>query len=93
MYFTICAQFTSVSSHKPKTCASALTVLALTDGDHTLSENDINVLLRARTVLALFRPSRALLETVHKATNTPIDIPSLELADELPLLVYMSVPY
>lgn len=93
MYFTICAPFTSVSSHKPKTCASALTVLALTDGDHTLSENDINVLLRARTVLALFRPSRALLETVHKATNTPIDIPSLELADELPLLVYMSVPY
>ncbi|KAF7431079.1 hypothetical protein PC9H_006797 [Pleurotus ostreatus] len=74
----------------PKTCASALTVLALTDGDHTLSENDINVLLRARTVLALFRPSRALLETVHKATNTPIDIPSLELADELPLLVYIA---
>ncbi|KAF7431089.1 hypothetical protein PC9H_006808 [Pleurotus ostreatus] len=76
----------SVSDRKKS--AVNLSVLALTGEEHTLSESDIDKTLRAGTVLALFGPSRALLETVHKATNTPIDIPSLELADGLPLLVY-----
>ncbi|KAG9224182.1 hypothetical protein CCMSSC00406_0006850 [Pleurotus cornucopiae] len=68
---------------------SSIAVLALTGDDHTLSVSDIDEKLRAGTVLALFGPSRELLETIHEATNTPIDIPSLELADGLPLLVYM----
>ncbi|KAF4569497.1 hypothetical protein EYR36_009289 [Pleurotus pulmonarius] len=80
-------QCNSVSDRKKS--AANLSVLALTGEEHMLSGSDINKALYAGTVLSLFRPSRALLEAVHKTTNTPIDIPSLELSDELPLLVYM----
>lgn len=78
---------TSISDRKKS--GSHFAVLALIGDENTLSESDVDKTLRAGTVLCLFRPSRALLQAVHKATRTPIDIPSLELADGLPLLVYM----
>lgn len=80
-----------VSQLKRKKSGANLSVLALTGEEHMLSESDVDKVLHSGTVLSLFGPSRALLEAVHKATKTPIDIPSLELADGLPLLVYMSV--
>ncbi|KAF9497793.1 hypothetical protein BDN71DRAFT_531236 [Pleurotus eryngii] len=78
---------TSTSDRKKS--GSNFSVLALTGDEHTLSESDVDKALCAGTVISLFGPSRALLETVHKATSTPIDIPSLELADGLPLLICM----
>ncbi|KAG9224221.1 hypothetical protein CCMSSC00406_0004720 [Pleurotus cornucopiae] len=82
-------QLIVVSQLKRKKSGSHFAVLALIGDEHTLSESDVDKTLCAGTVLCLSRPSPALLEAVHKATGTPIDIPSLELADRLPLLVYM----
>ncbi len=59
--------------------------------EHTLSAAEIDQWMRSKTVLALFTPSRSFLETIHKVTNTPIDIPSLYVPQGLPLLVYMYV--
>ncbi|KAF7431095.1 hypothetical protein PC9H_006814 [Pleurotus ostreatus] len=73
----------------PATRTSSLAALALKGEEYTLSESDITLMLPAKTVLIFFGPTSTLLETVQSATNTPIDIPSLELVDGLPLLVYM----
>ncbi|KAJ8474996.1 hypothetical protein ONZ45_g15758 [Pleurotus djamor] len=65
-------------------------VLALSGSEHVLSEADVDNLLHSGTSLALFKPEHALLETIHKATQTPIDIPSLKLSDDLPLSIYVA---
>ncbi|KAL4259427.1 Gfo/Idh/MocA-like oxidoreductase N-terminal domain-containing protein [Pleurotus pulmonarius] len=73
----------------PKKKGTHISVLAIMGEEHTLSVAEIDQWMRSKTVLALFAPSRAVLETIHKATNTPIDIPSLYVPQGLPLLVYM----
>ncbi|KAF4569496.1 hypothetical protein EYR36_009288 [Pleurotus pulmonarius] len=79
---------TSTSS-SPATKAPSLAALALKGEEYTLAENEITLMLDAKTVLIFFEPTSTLLETVQRATNTPIGIPSLGLVDGLPLLVYM----
>ncbi|KAJ8469178.1 hypothetical protein ONZ45_g16978 [Pleurotus djamor] len=63
--------------------------LSLAGHGHALREADVNEMLNNGTALALFQPQASLLETIHKATKTPIDIPSLNLHQVLPLLVYV----
>ncbi|KAJ8468748.1 hypothetical protein ONZ45_g17130 [Pleurotus djamor] len=63
--------------------------LSLAGHGHALREADVNEMLNNGTALALFQPQASLLETIHKATKTPIDIPSLSLHQDLPLLVYV----
>ncbi|KAF4594233.1 hypothetical protein EYR40_009036 [Pleurotus pulmonarius] len=73
----------------PKKKGTHLSVLGIMGEEHTLSAAECDQWMRSKTVLALFTPSRSFLETIHKATNTPIDIPSLYVPQGLPLLVYM----
>ncbi|KAF4569528.1 hypothetical protein EYR40_008503 [Pleurotus pulmonarius] len=63
-------------------------VLAIAGEEHVLSARDVDEKLRAGTVLALFKPGRALLDAVCADADPPVDAASVELADGAPLLVY-----
>ncbi|KAF9499371.1 hypothetical protein BDN71DRAFT_177170 [Pleurotus eryngii] len=76
----------------PKKKGTPIAVLAIAGDQHALSEGEFGQWMRSKTVLAFFAPSRAFLETIHKVTKTPIDIPSLECPKGLPLLVYTYAP-
>jgi len=48
-------------------------------------------LLKTEAILLLFSPSTEFLELLKTATRTQIDLPTLELEDGAPLIVYKSV--
>lgn len=48
-------------------------------------------LLKMDTILLLFTPSQALLRVVKSVIKTSIDLPLLELPNDIPLIVHKSV--
>lgn len=72
----------------PQDSQDVLAAAAVFGADSRLEATDVIKLLKSNVILLLFSPSIDLLQSIKSAIDTILDLPRIELADGMPLIVY-----